>query len=131
MRRWSQRKKSQQKDLWHERISAYDDKGKVPWQDKGEGDASHSFGMTYPMSPRGLLLSPRASARGLPPLLLGMPHDVRHDIPPCHPERSEERGVIPSPSLVTPSPSFVIPSAARDLLMRFLGVLRFARDTSE
>ena len=25
MRKWNQRKKSQQKDLWHERISAYDD----------------------------------------------------------------------------------------------------------
>jgi len=35
-------------------------RGKVPRNDKGEGDASHSLGMTYTVSPRWLLLSSRA-----------------------------------------------------------------------
>ena len=73
----------------------------------------------------------------------------------CHPERSEgspheiprrpslcsghlgmtRKGVPPSPSFVTPNEVTgrrpVIPSEARDPLVRFLGVLRFAQDTSE
>jgi hypothetical protein len=58
----------QQKDLWHERISAYDD--------KEEGAL--------------------AGQRGK-----GMPHYVRHDIPTCHPERSEG-----SPHEIPRRPSF-------------------------